>query len=182
MKWIKASERLPDNNGYNYFVKATADHAGYLWNATAIFKDNNWHFLFAQQSTRVIEWLDESPPVKTAEEVLNEFIEKHLMVFMDKTADIFIELNIEKMFGSLQMASVEHFLKTGKVNGSLRENIKRMMVNFASKWHKTAYKVWHENSENHIPQCSHRSNVCMVCNKTIEEHFSPNSNNLKTTI
>lgn len=70
----------------------------------------------------------------------DEFIQTHLQNIMDKTADIFIDMEIGGMFGSLETASVEYFLKTGKINGAFRDRLKKMMVNFAKNWHTTASK------------------------------------------
>lgn len=69
-----------------------------------------------------------------------EFVNKHLLKVMDMFADSFIKTHIERMYGGLEMASVEYFLKTGTVNGSLHMNIKNMMIKFAKNWHATAYQ------------------------------------------
>ena len=70
MKWIKASERLPENT-HNYFVRATKKYQGYNHNDTAFFRkdDKSWEFKGCN-NCYVLEWLDES------EEQNNDAIEK----------------------------------------------------------------------------------------------------------
>jgi hypothetical protein len=59
-RWVKAVERLPEKD-YNYFVKATKKHQGYLHNDTALWRNNQWEFLFPSNGSEVVEWLDETP-------------------------------------------------------------------------------------------------------------------------
>lgn len=68
----------------------------------------------------------------------DEFIQKHLAIIKDKSADAAIKLEIGGMFGGLGMASVQHFIETGTVNGELHQRIKKLMFDFAKGWGKTA--------------------------------------------
>jgi hypothetical protein len=74
-------------------------------------------------------------PAKTAED---KFIEKHLINVMDLTAEAMIVTRLESMYGGLEMASVSYFIETGKVTGSLYLQVKKMMIDFAERWHSTA--------------------------------------------
>lgn len=76
--------------------------------------------------------------VKMIHPVPDEAVQKHLLKIMDMTADGFIKTHIEKMYGGLQMASVQYFLESGSVSGSLYTNLKDMMIQFAKNWHTTA--------------------------------------------
>lgn len=70
-----------------------------------------------------------------------EFVQKHLEIIMEKTLDAMIVVEIEKMYGGIQMASVQHFLDTGKVSGSLYLAIKELAKKFAANWHNQAAKL-----------------------------------------
>lgn len=66
--------------------------------------------------------LDESQKTEQGIEAVefDSFIEKQMNKIKDKTKDALIHSHIEKMWGGLEMASVEYFMKTGIVNGSFR--------------------------------------------------------------
>lgn len=70
-----------------------------------------------------------------------KFVDKHLKIVMGKTADLMIEHEIGKMWGGLEMASIQHFVETGKINGSFHIRLKSLMINFAKNWHTTAAKL-----------------------------------------
>ena len=53
-----------------------------------------------------------------------------------------IDTHIGKMWGGLEMASVEHFMKTGKINGSFRMRL-IAMLKFA-EWKLTEKTEDHE--------------------------------------
>lgn len=61
------------------------------------------------------------------------FIQKHLAIIRDKTMDALIVNHIERMWGGLEMASVQHFVETGKVNGSFHQRLKEILT-IAYKW------------------------------------------------
>lgn len=66
MKWIKASERLPTKEGYNYFVKANSYWQPFCHNDTATFKNGIWTFR-QDYVYHVEEWLDESTDMDESE-------------------------------------------------------------------------------------------------------------------
>lgn len=61
MKWIKASERLPEKD-HNYHVRATTKHQGYNHNDTAWWHNGTWQFQHGRAGYSVVEWLDEQAP------------------------------------------------------------------------------------------------------------------------
>lgn len=73
--------------------------------------------------------------------VPDQFIDKHLAKVMELTIDSYISTHIEKMYGGLEMASIKHFVETGKVNGSFHIRLKEMMMEFAKQWGKTANRL-----------------------------------------
>lgn len=96
-------------------------------------------FILRQDVIKILS----KPPVedgKQGGEVEDKFIQKHLVKVMDMTADSMIKSKLERMYGGLEMSSVEYFVKTGTINGSFRQRIKELLVDFASKWHTTAAK------------------------------------------
>lgn len=81
----------------------------------------------------------------------DQFVKKHLKNIMSKTADLFIKNHIEIMWGGLEMASIQHFVYTGKVNGSFRQRLTEMLEGFAANWHNTAAeKQSSQLEESHI--------------------------------
>lgn len=67
----------------------------------------------------------------------DEFTKKHLDKIWELTKDAAIERHIKPMFGSLDAASIEHFLKTQTVNGGFKRALHDMM-NQVRRWHKAA--------------------------------------------
>lgn len=65
------------------------------------------------------------------------FIQKHLAIIKAKTLeaqkDVLIIEHIEKMWGGLEMASIQHFVETGKVSGSFYLALKTIMEEYANK-------------------------------------------------
>lgn len=68
MKWVKASERLPEKQ-HNYHVKVGYDYNGAqgIWNTASLWNGNHWEHPNDYESwtgkpkkLNVIEWLDES--------------------------------------------------------------------------------------------------------------------------
>lgn len=59
LRWVKASELLPEKEGYNFHVKASSRFAGYAWNDTAIYRGaGKWDFAY-NKGQYVTEWLEE---------------------------------------------------------------------------------------------------------------------------
>lgn len=59
--------------------------------------------------------------------------------------DLFSKLitdHIEKMYGGLEMASVQHFINTGKVNGSFRLRLISLLKFY--EWHLEELNKLHE--------------------------------------
>lgn len=63
------------------------------------------------------------------------FIQKHLAIIKEKMVEANICIHIEKMWGGLEMASVQHFMETGKINGSFMLRLKDFAKAIAgAKW------------------------------------------------
>jgi len=68
----------------------------------------------------------------------DDFIERQLQRIKEKSKDFLIHEHIEKMWGGLEMASIEYFMQTGRINGSFRNRLidlieaaQRYKMNFA---------------------------------------------------
>lgn len=104
MKWIKASERLPENDGYNYHVKVVnPSDENYTYNTTALFNKNKGCFIDSKTdgwgrnyALRVFEWLDEQAPDSSFSlEDMRELHSSVLTIFSSKHIDA---EDIEKYF------------------------------------------------------------------------------------
>ena len=65
----------------------------------------------------------------------NEFIENQLVKIREASMDSLINKHIERMWGGLEMASIQHFMDKGKVSGSFYLALKEMMRT-AYGWNK----------------------------------------------
>lgn len=62
-----------------------------------------------------------------------EFIQKHLGIIKEKMRGNFIHQHIAKMWGGLEMASIQNFIETGRISGSFRNNL-LALINDAMQW------------------------------------------------
>jgi predicted transcriptional regulator len=88
-------------------------------------KGNLIKVITKENALKAMMELEES--ISPASPVRDEFIEKHLAKVWEKTKEAQIERFIKPMFGSLEAASIEHFLNTGTVSGSFYLNLMNMM-------------------------------------------------------
>ena len=134
MKWIdiKSESDLPKKTG-EYIYETASGFVGktvFVVPRTPI--NEHW------ENKNIVRWLDESEPSPSMTAEVDTFVKKHLMQVMNLTADSFIHTEIESMWGGLEMASIQHFVETGKINGSFHQRLKKVMIDFAAKWHNTA--------------------------------------------
>lgn len=78
-------------------------------------------------SRKVLEYQQEHPSEST-------------LPAKDKIFDSMVAENIEIMWGGLEMASIQHFIETGKINGSFRSRLKEFAYRFAKNWHNQSFK------------------------------------------
>lgn len=106
----------------------------------------------AEQKELLIEMMSQDDAIGLYEQPVQEetgegerdpFIEKHLAIIREKSMDSLIHLHIERMWGGLEMASVQNFVETGKVSGSLYLALKAMLT--------TAYN-WNPRKPSPSPQ------------------------------
>jgi len=84
---------------------------------------------YGKVADAILKAIDESPltPSPDVEKTPDEFIQKHLAKIWESVKDASIAAHIKPMFGSLDAASIEYFLKTQTVNGGFRQALHAMM-------------------------------------------------------
>lgn len=148
MKWIKASERLPERKDNNerkdvlFRIKNDRGlqewqkHSGWFGpngDETVFFSSHGCYDI--SWAIDLIEWLDESESTPLSQKH-DPFIQKHLDKIWEKLKESQIESFIKPIFRSLDKASVEHFLQTGTVNGGFEIALGKMMDGIRG-WNKS---------------------------------------------
>lgn len=72
---------------------------------------------------RISDQIDGGLYHKNQQEMTKETMAKEQILPTVSQMDAAIDTIITKMYGGLEAASIEHFLQTGKVNGSFRERL-----------------------------------------------------------
>lgn len=115
MKWIKASERLPEKR-HNYFVKMLTPKNSvmkqYVWNSTCVFDGEK----FVDDINRgellngntVVEWLDESGSDPEGKEAVELWLNQELKG-LDKYLDDLVTNHLHKDAGNLWIAFSDKF-------------------------------------------------------------------------
>jgi hypothetical protein len=124
MSWL---ERLSVESGLGSFPSESKETP--LYNSLYKFKEAIRN-TFEEERSR---WLDEAINSPKEDNERDAFVEKHLALIKSKMKDSFIHQHIEAMWGGLEMASVQHFTETGKVNGSFHKRI-IALIDGVMKW------------------------------------------------
>lgn len=115
--------------------------AGSQWQAKQPTPEKDWVKRYDQ--LRRDNNMSDAPKGDDVKELQDDpFIKKHLAIIREKTIDNIIEIDIaRKMFGGLEMASVQHFLESGTISGSLYLRLKEAMLK-AYNWNDKAAKEY----------------------------------------
>ncbi len=120
--------------------KTVRQIAAIVWkgaaNAYRLYPDNKHTFVgyWDAAKSQFDEFIQSLPSPDPAPPVESEaFIQKHLDNVWENLKEARIQNTIGKMYGGLESASIEHFLKTGRINGSFLQRLNELCDSF-KKW------------------------------------------------